>query len=179
MFKVRYNKHLKKGSLAGIRLSHIVLLIEKENWPVIQLHLCNFAVIPHGLHFLNFWFSVLPLLVAEFGEFKKSSRAMVPKTRRLPDGDGSAWAVGTVPKALWNFLYFQCNLDDISMTPQTAETRSWQRPSPDCELRLSVAFETPYWLHSKPIYPWGKLIKGSKIFWLDNELHVTRGREER
>lgn len=76
-------------------------------------------------------------------------------------------------------LYFHCYLDDICMTPQMAETRSWQWPRLGCELRLSVAFEPLYWLHSKPTYPGEKLIKGSKIFWLYNELHVTRSGEER
>lgn len=87
--------------------------------------------------------------------------------------------MGTNPKALWNLLHFHCYLDDICMTPQMAEPRSWQWPGLGCELRHSVAFEPQYWLHSKPIYPWEKLIKGSKIFWLYNELHVTRGRGKR
>lgn len=76
---------------------------------------------------------------------------MVPKTRRLPWWRWQFMHRGTVPKVLWNFLYFQCYWDDISTTPQMAEPRSWQWPQLGCELRLSVAFEPLSWLHSKPI----------------------------
>lgn len=117
--------------------------------------------------------------MAEVGELKNWVGQSLLKQGGFPNGDGSLWAMGTGPKALWNFLYFQCYLDDISMTLQMAEPRSWQWPSLGCEVRLSVAFEPLYWLCGKPISPWEKLIKGSKIFWFYSELHVTRGREER
>lgn len=155
-------------------MSRYFCSLEWESWPIIHLHLCCFILIPHSLHFLAFWLKWWLWLGSE----KNGVGQQFPKQEGFFDGDGGLWAVGTDPKALWNFLYFRCYLDGICMTPQMAEP-SWQRPRLGCEVRLSVAFEPLSWLCSKPIYPWEKLIKGSKIFWFYNELHITGGREER
>lgn len=148
--------------------------LERESWPTIQLHLCYFALISNSLHFLAFWLKWW----LWSGSEKNGIGQQFPKQGGSFDGDGHLWAVGTDPKALWNFLYFHCYLDGICMTPQVAEP-SWQWARLGREVRLSVAFEPLYWLHSKPIYWWETLIKGSKIFWFYNELHITGGRVER